>query len=176
MFDYYTVHRPAMNIVCQLVYSSAIRPAEILKIQLKHINLEHHFILIPGENAKNHKARRAALTPWLVEALEPVVQACGNGDFYLFGFNEELAPGVRAVSKSYFQKSWERMRTATGLPREMQLYSLRDTGITDLLHAGVDPLTVQHHVDHSSLAIQGIYTDHFDPGVNDKIYNMAPAF
>ena len=68
------------------------------------------------------------------------------------------------------------MRRATGLPKEMQLYSLRDTRLTDLLHAGVDPLTVQHHADHCSLDIQAIYTRHHAPGVVDKIYNNAPAF
>ena len=194
--EYYARVRPAMNIVCQLVYSSAIRPAEILKIQLKHIDLERHCIVIPGENAKNHKTRYATLTPSLVEMLQGVMErfsypgtSChpskegrggsrpkDRGELYLFGFNEELAPGERAVNKSYFQKSWERMRKATGLPKEMQLYSLRDTGITDLLHAGVDPLTVRHHVDHSSLAIQDIYTDHYDEGVNEKIYNSGVRF
>ena len=54
--------------------------------------------------------------------------------------------------------------------------SLRDTGITYLLHSGVDPLTVQHHVDHSSLAIQSIYINHFDTGVNDKVFNSGVEF
>lgn len=174
--DYYARVRPAMNIVCQLVYSSAIRPAEILKIQLKHIDIERHCIVIPGENAKNHKTRYATLTPELVAMLREVLRQKYSRDFYLFGFNEELSPDVRAVNKSYFQKSWERMRNATGLPKEMQLYSLRDTGITDLLHAGIDPLTVRHHVDHSSQAIQDIYTDHFDEGVNERIYNSGVRF
>jgi len=175
--EWYAATRPAMNIVCQLVYSSAIRPAEILKIQLKHIHLDQHYIEIPGANAKNHKARMASLTPSLVTMLEPVVKRWNQKpDYFLIGFNEDLAPDVRAVNKSYFQKSWERMRNATGLPKEMQLYSLRDTGLTDLLHAGVDPLTVQHHADHSSLDIQAIYTRHHDPHVVDKIYNNAPAF
>ena len=174
--EYYAGTRPAMNIVCQLVYSSAIRPAEILKIQLRHIYLDRHYIVIPGENAKNHKERYATLTPSLVGLLAPVVAKYNNPDFYLFGKNENLDPDKEPVGKSYFQKSWERMRRATGLPKEMQLYSLRDTGLTDLLHAGVDQLTVQHHADHSSLAIQHIYTDHYDPGLNERIYNNAPAF
>ena len=119
----------------------------------------------------------ASLTPSLVRLLDPVVKRWSQKpDYFLIGFNEDLAPDVRAVNKSYFQKSWERMRNATGLPKEMQLYSLRDTGLTDLLHAGVDPLTVQHHADHSSLDIQAIYTRHHYPGVVDKIYNNAPAF
>jgi site-specific recombinase XerD len=168
--------RPAMIIVCQLVYSSAIRPAEIMKIQLKHIHLDRHYIVIPSENAKNHKERYASITPSLDGLLTPVMAKYKNLDLYLFGKNENLDPDVSPVAKQYFQKSWERMRKATGLPKEMQLYSLRDTGLTDLIHAGVDQLTVQHHADHSSLAIQNIYTDHFDPGLTDKIFNNAPAF
>lgn len=175
--EYYDAVCPAMNIVCQLVYSSAIRPAEILKIQLKHIDLARHYILIPGENAKNHKERLAALTPELVDTLAAVMRRHPNGgDLFLIGKNERLQPDTEAMGKSHFQKSWDRMRRVTGLPKEMQLYSLRDTGLTDLLHAGVDPLTVQHHADHSSLDIQAIYTRHHDPHVVDKIYNNAPAF
>ena len=173
---YYAKVRPSMNIVCQLVYSSAIRPAEILRVQLKHVNLEEHYIVIPAENAKNHHERYATLTPELVRLLTPVKREYSNGELFLFGKNEDLLPDRDPVNKSYFQKSWERMRRATGLPKEMQLYSLRDTGITDLLHAGMDPLTVQHHADHSSLAIQKIYTDHFDAGLNEKIYNSSVEF
>lgn len=173
---HYARVRPAMNIVCQLVYSSAIRPAEILRIQLKHIHLDRRYIFIPGENAKNHRDRFATLTPSLVAMLKPVTERFGDPELYLVGKNENLDPDTQPVNKSYFQKSWERMRRATGLPKEMQLYSLRDTGLTDLLHAGVDPLSVQHHADHSSLAMQQIYTDHYDPGLVEKIYSNAPEF
>lgn len=173
---HYARVRPAMNIVCQLVYSSAIRPAEILRIQLKHIHLDRRYIFIPGENAKNHRDRFATLTPSLVAMLKPVTERFGDPELYLVGKNENLDPDTQPVNKSYFQKSWERMRRATGLPKEMQLYSLRDTGLTDLLHAGVDPLSVQHHADHSSLAMQQIYTDHYDPGLVEKIYSHAPEF
>lgn len=173
---HYAAKRPAMNIVCQLVYSSAIRPAEILQIKLKHIHLDQHYIVIPADNAKNHKERCATLTPSLDGLLSPILAKYKNLDLYLFGRNENLDPDTVPVTKSYFQKSWERMRKATGLPKEMQLYSLRDTGLTDLLHAGVDQLSVQHHADHSSLSIQNIYTDHFDPGLNDRIYHNAPVF
>ena len=176
VLDYYGTHRPAMILVCQLVYSSAIRPAEISKIQLKHIHLDRHYIVIPSDNAKNGKERFATTTPSIDGLLQQLLSKYRNLDLYLFGKNEFLDPDLVPVNKQYFQKSWERMRNATGLPKEMQLYSLRDTGLTDLLHAGVDQLTVQHHADHSSLAIQNIYTDHFDSGLNKKIRDLAPRF
>lgn len=173
---YYAETRPAMLIVCQLVYSSAIRPAEILRIRLGDIHLKEHYIRIPAENAKNHHERYASLTPQLVELLRPVLEQRRDGSLYLIGKNAELSPDREPIGKSYFQKSWERMRRATGLPKEMQLYSLRDTGITDLLHAGVDPLTVQHHADHSSLEMQAIYTNHRDANLGAIIYEKGPSF
>jgi site-specific recombinase XerD len=68
------------------------------------------------------------------------------------------------------------MRTKLKLPQEMQLYSLRDTGMIDLLHAGVDELSVQHHFDHSDLSIQAIYTNHYDTNLNERIFTNAPKF
>ena len=174
--DYFRREKPQMLLVCLLVYSSAIRPKEISLIQLKHVRLADRCILIEGENAKNHKARCATLTREAIDMLVPLLQRYTDSSLYLFGAGREMLPGVRRALPTYFTKCWVRMRDDLRLPDSMQLYSLRDTGLSDLLHAGVDQLTVQHHADHSSLAIQNIYTDHFDPGLNERIFTMAPEF
>ena len=173
---YFLKEKPQMLLVSMLVYSSAIRPKEISNIQLKHINLDKHYILIEETNAKNHKARCATITKEISRMISPMVERYPNSDFYLFGTGKQMMPGERPARNNYFAKCWNRMRDELGLPMEMQLYSLRDTGLTDLLHAGVDQLSVQHHADHSSLAIQSIYTDHFDSGLNEKIFQLAPSF
>lgn len=168
-------HSPPFLLVCQLVYSSAMRPKEFANIQVKHVDLKRHCVVVPGENAKNGKERCATLTPGLVELLAPVVEGV-PGEWFLFGAVEGMGPDEKRVSLARFRKRWDRLREELALPKGMQLYSLRDTGITDLLHAGVDQLTVQHHVDHSSLAMQAIYTDHFDENLNEVIYTKAPKF
>ena len=101
---------------------------------------------------------------------------CYPGRFYLFGMNKDLLPSDKRCALSAFRKKWDKMRTFLDLPQEMQLYSLRDTGMIDLLHAGVDELSVQHHFDHSDLSIQAIYTNHFDPNLNETIFRNAPQF
>ena len=174
--DYFCIKKPPMLIVCQLVYSSAMRPLEIRKIQIKHIDIARRCIVVPDSNAKNGKSRCATLTRQTIELLIPILAANLPADDYLFGKGIDMAPGPEPSTRNYFRKCWDRMRDRCGLPDEMQLYSLRDSGLTDLLHAGVDQLTVQHHADHSSIAIQNIYTDHFDPGVNEKIFEKAPSF
>lgn len=174
--EYFEREKPQMLLVCLLVYSSAIRPKEISNIQLKHIDLERHYILIEAENAKNGKARCATITGEIVDYLRPLLSRYGDKSFYLFGTGKQMMPSIGQARRNYFTKCWDKMRRELMLPEEMQLYSLRDTGLVDLLHAGVDQLTVQHHADHSSLAIQNIYTDHFDSGLNEKIYKNAPSF
>ena len=120
--------------------------------------------------------RSATLTRDLIDALVPVLARPMPGVWYLFGSNQRIEPSAKRVALSNFRKKWDKVREVLKLPQEMQLYSLRDTGISDYLHAGIDQLTVQHHADHSSLAIQQIYTDHYDPNLNQVIYEKAPDF
>ena len=174
--DYFRTEKPQMLLVAMLVYSSAIRPKEIANIQLKHINLTKHYILIEETNAKNHKARCATITKEITRMLVHLMKRYTDTSYYLFGTGQQMDPAPRPARNNYFAKNWNKMRLELGLPMEMQLYSLRDTGLTDLLHAGVDQLTVQHHADHSSISIQNIYTDHYDPGLNERIYSNAPSF
>ena len=174
--DYFRTEKPQMLLVAMLVYSSAIRPKEIANIQLKHINLTKHYILIEETNAKNHKARCATITKEITRMLVPLMKRYTDTSYYLFGTGQQMDPAPHPARNNYFAKNWNKMRLELGLPMEMQLYSLRDTGLTDLLHAGVDQLTVQHHADHSSISIQNIYTDHYDPGLNERIYSNAPSF
>lgn len=176
MADFLERECPQMLTVCLLVYSSAMRPKEIANIQLRDIDIRRRCIVVRDTIAKNGKTRCASLTPRLVARLEPIMSLALPGDYYLFGSNRQIAPAAKRVALSNFRKKWDRLREDLQMPQEMQLYSLRDTGLVDLLHAGVDQLTVQHHADHSSLAIQNIYTDHYDPGLNERIYNNAPAF
>lgn len=176
ILDYFSRECPQMLLLCRLVYSSAVRPLEASKIHIGDIDLKRRYIRIPDEVAKNHKERFATLTKEEIEQLQQLLERRPPSTWFLFGPGKQIMPGEKQVSHSYFRKKWDRMKRDIGLPEEMQLYSLRDTGLTDLLHAGVDPLTVQHHADHSSLAMQNIYTDHFDPGLNEKIYNNAPKF
>ena len=143
---------------------------------MRDINLEDHYIRVPAENSKNKKERVATITGPIIEYIESLMKTYRDGDMFLFGATEGSLPGKTRMSMARMRKKWMDVRSELGLPTEMQLYSFRDTGLVDLLHAGVDPLTVQHHADHSSLDVQRIYTDHYDPGLVKRIFENAPDF
>ena len=174
--DFLSSYSPQFLIVCKLIYYSAMRPKEIANIQIRDIDIKNRCIHVHEDIAKNGKSRCATLTEDLILSLIPVLQSPLPGNWYLFGSNQQITPAFKRVALSNFRKKWDKVREILRLPQSMQLYSLRDSGITDFLHAGIDPLTVQHHADHSSLAVQNIYTDHYDPNLNATIYEKAPSF
>lgn len=173
--DYLQENNPHFLLVCQLVYNSAMRPKEIANIRIEDISIDKRHIVVREDNAKNGKARCATITAEAIEYLQKFMTLPGN--YYLFGMNDSnMLPAEKRCALSRFRKLWDDMRKVLKLPKEMQLYSLRDTGMVDLLHAGVDELSVQHHFDHSDLSIQARYTNHYDPNLNETIFQNAPKF
>ncbi len=177
VYDYLKENNRQMLVVCKLIYNSAIRPNEAHNIMIRDINLEKRHIVITKESAKNHKERYATLTQDLIDDISKVISG-KPADWYLFGGGRSklMLPSKKQVCGSKFRKIWSDVRVALKLPEEMQLYSYRDTGMVDLFHAGVDELSIQQHFDHSSLAMEAIYTKHFDPKLNERIYQNAPEF
>ena len=84
--------------------------------------------------------------------------------------------GKVPMSSHTYGNVWENMRKAIGLPQEMQLYSLRDTGINGMLKAGIDPLSVMQAADHSDLSMTTRYANHADPELFRKLNEKAPSF
>lgn len=51
----------------------------------------------------------------------------------------------------------------------MQLYSLKDSGITELLESGLDALTVMKAADHHDLTTTTKYASHRDNNMISKV-------
>lgn len=76
-------------------------------------------------------------------------------DQYLF--SEGYRPGKRLLTTRDTGRTWSNMRKALGLPDCYQFYSLKDTGITEMLEAGVPAKMVQELADHHSLEMTQKY-------------------
>ena len=167
-------NNPAFGMVMRLVFASLIRPKEICCLQVKHLYLNEHYIHIPSSIAKNHHDRFAAISPEVEDYFGSLKLSRYKPDAYLFGLN--YTPGMKPIGEARFRKDWDKMRKALKLPKEMQLYSLRDTGINNLLKSGVDPLTVMQHADHHDLSMTTRYANHADPQLVDRIRKSGLKF
>lgn len=163
-------------LVCMLVYHSLIRPKEIRNLKIGDIDLNQHCIKVSGEIAKNHNTRFAAISPQIEKLIDDLKIMKCNKNWYIFSDRETMAPGTVKLYDAKFTKEFAKLRKEIRLDPKMQLYSLRDTGIFEMLKNGVDDLSVMQHADHSSLDITTIYANHYDPKLNERIREKAPDF
>ena len=172
--EYFEKTNPQYLIICELVHTSLIRPVEISRLQAYMVNINDSCIVLPASITKNHKERRARLSDELKAMLGKHIMGAKPDD-YLFADRCWLCGKVPMTSNSY-GKVWDSMRSKIGLPQEMQLYSLRDTGITGMLKAGIDPLSVMQAADHSDLSMTTRYANHADPDLFRELNEKAPSF
>ena len=174
MREYLMEQNQGLMLVSWLVYYSLIRPSEVRKLKVSDVSLKNHCIAVRGDNAKNHHTRYATIPAEVERFLVENNYLNQNMNFYLIG--NDYKPSEQMASHTHFGKDWIKMRHAIGMPEVMQLYSLRDTGITEMLRAGIPDLTVMQHADHSDLSITSIYAKHADPNLIDTIRNSVPVF
>ena len=172
IIDYLTINDKQFLIVLKLVYSALIRPKEISYLLVGDVDFKNKTVCVNGSVAKNHNTRYIALTDDILNDLK-YIKGCKKD---MFLFSQTMMPGYVQAHNSKYRKLWDKLRLELKLEQTMQLYSLRDSGITDMLKSGIDPLTVKQHADHHSLEMTTLYSKHADPNLVKIIREKAPAF
>ncbi|MCR5352397.1 MAG: site-specific integrase [Bacteroidales bacterium] len=161
--------------VCLLCYACFIRPKEIALLRCRDIDLHAQTVHVRGEIAKNDNDSYRTIPDAVLPALRRL--DLSHPDWALFGKNygvgDDFRPGPDPADQRKFAGYWAyQIRPALGFPEELQLYSLKDTGITNMATAGVAINLVQQQADHSNVAITSIYLGK-KPEANAKIRGAA---
>lgn len=172
--EYYQKHNPAFLVVVELVFNSFIRPKEISRIQIRNIDLQQQVIHLYPDQTKTHAYRAAILSPELVEILTCELANNYPPDYYLV--SDGYRPGKRRMTTRAYGKCWRKMRLQLALPNELQLYSLRDTGIMELLDTELSPREVSEVIGHRDLKSINNYLHHHSLTMIDKMQRNTPKF
>ena len=129
---------------------------------------------MPGDKTKNHKNRICRISPNILPIFKQYIKDAEPDDYLIADGSWRC--GKKPMNSHTFSSAWDRMRTDLGLPSEMQLYSLRDTGINSMLRAGLDPLSVMQAADHHDLSMTTRYANHADPELFKRLNELAPGF
>lgn len=161
-------------IACMLVFHALIRPKEITMLKPKSFNLKKQIIVIPGSVAKNGKERIATIPDSFMPYLASWNFNDAANDQYIFG--RDFKAGAEPVNARRLSKKWDNLRNQLKFPPKYKLYSLRDSGIIQLLNDGVSPEEVMKQADHSSLDITTIYAKHVNPEGSIQIKEKGSKF
>lgn len=153
--DYCMQNNKHYLLVCYLLYYCMIRPKEMSMLTVGNIHLHDGVIHVPGNVSKNRKGANVTLPKKVILLMLDLHIFDYPSSYYLF--SQDFAPGKTFRKCKPMSDYWDYyIRRDLHWGKELKLYSLKDTGITNLLHK-VDVLTVRDQARHSDISITNVY-------------------
>jgi integrase len=166
---------PHFLLACKILYFCMVRPKEMSYLKIQHINLKNGTIFIPGDTSKNHKDGLVTMPKDLISLISELRVLDANPEWYLF--SDQCKPGKKWHDEKQFRDYWNlHVRADLKLPATIKFYSLKDTGITDMIRKYNDPIIARDQARHSDLSITNIYTPSDMMRANDRIKNDTGKF
>ena len=142
-----------------ILYYTFLRPREMSLLKIEDINIKKQLILVHGDNAKNHVDAAVTLPKKILLLMVELGVFNSPGSYYLF--SNDFKPGAEYRSEKCFRDYWlHHVRRDLKFPERYKFYSLKDTGITNMLRQHVDTVSVRDQARHSSIDITNIYVPH----------------
>jgi len=155
--EYLQHHNRHFLLACYLTHYMCIRPKELSRMRVGDINIGACTITLMGDQTKNHDSVTITMPQKVARLMIDLDIFSVHGRCYLF--SDGFRPGEKQHSEKHFRDYWTKhLRKDLGFSTKYVYYSLKDTGITNMLRNGVDPISVRDQARHSSLAITNTYT------------------
>lgn len=148
-------------LACMMEYYTYIRPNELYRVKVRFINLSEQTVTIPADISKNRKTAKVTLPTVVVDLMRELKVDRHRGDDYLFGKGMKCGPKIG--NERQFGRFWDRHVACDGgiypelKQRKVVFYSLKNSGITDMLARGVPSAVVRDQARHQDLSTTEIY-------------------
>ena len=132
-------------------YAAGLRVSEVCQLRIADLLSDRHQIHVV--QGKGRKDRYTLLSPRLLDELRGYWRVYRPKDWL---FPSKVYPD-RHITEDAVQRAFTEAAARAGLPDRGGIHSLRHSFATHLLEAGVDPLTLQRLLGHSSLRTTTTY-------------------
>jgi integrase/recombinase XerC len=154
--------------IMELFYSSGLRLAELVGLNLEHLHLKDRTVRVLGKGRKERvvpvgRYAAEAVARWLKE--RPALATAGEVALFVSKRGNRI--GVRVVQK--LVETWARRQ---GLGRHVHPHMFRHSFASHLLESSQDLRAVQELLGHANMSTTQIYT-HLDFQHLAKIYDAA---
>lgn len=143
-------------VLCMGTYFCFLRRTEMTKLKVSAVFLNEGYIFIDANISKNGKSESVTIPNAYLPLLAKHLEKANNNDFLFSGNN--FKTGRTQLKPKKISDTWDIFRKEKNIPTIYQFYSLKDTGITDLLNSGVPAIKVRDQARHYDLKITEGYT------------------
>ena len=140
---------------CMLTYFCLIRRTELTKLKVSDVRLSENRIILDGSITKNRKTDSVTIPDVFLPILAQHLVTANNSD-YLFG--EDFKPSKKQLNPKKISDTWTKYRKKYKFDSKFQFYSLKDTGIMDLLNSGIPSIKVRDQARHYDIKQTEAYT------------------
>lgn len=140
---------------CMLTYFCLIRRTELTKLKVSDVRLSESRIILDGSITKNRKTDSVTIPDVFLPILAQHLATANNSD-YLFG--KDFKPGKIQLNPKKISDTWIKYRKKYKFDSKFQFYSLKDTGIMDLLNSGIPSIKVRDQARHYDIKQTEAYT------------------
>lgn len=160
--------QPELYRFTRFVYFAFLRPAELLQIRLKHVDLQNRKIIVHSSISKNKKQQSVTLAKPLYELLKGMELEGLNENYYLFG--RGLRPGPTSLHRNRVSDRHREVLRLCGITDSMvTLYSWKHTGVVRAFQAGLNIKLLQELLRHHSLEMTDIYLKSLGLTINKEV-------
>lgn len=174
IFAYFKQNNINYLVFCMTCYYCLVRRTELSKVKVGDLDLKNGTLFISAEDAKNNKSAHVTVPDILGSMLAEHIKKAKVTD-YLFS-NENYAPGPVRFLPNKSTSTWSSMRRKLGLDSRIKWYSLKDSGITDLITAGVPLIAVRDQARHHSIKQTDEYTPRSFKKANAEVQHSGVDF
>lgn len=141
-------------LACMFEYYEMIRPTELVQLRIKDVSLKDLTLFVPSAISKNRKDGLIALNEHVAKLLVELNVLNAPGSFFIFG--RDFMPSDERASSAIFRLRFSDLRDVLHFPLTYQFYSLKDTGIRDLINS-CGAVTAKEQARHSSIEVTNRY-------------------
>ncbi|MEM7510360.1 MAG: site-specific integrase [Bacteroidota bacterium] len=154
---YLRMFQPDVHTFVMLIYYGFIRPVEILRLRVLHVDMKNRVIIIHSKISKNKRQQAVFITGSLYPILKDYLdrhQPKHTDFLFSKGFKPGLTNWHRNRFSVYHSDLLKRFGFYDGL---VSGYSWKHTGVCDAYRAGVDIRAIQEQCRHHSLEMTEQY-------------------
>ena len=173
-FDYLNEKNKHYLLACYILHYCFIRPKELSLLRLSNFSLKRQTVFVPDTVSKNRKDGTITLPAKVIRLMLDLDVFSYPSDYFLF--SDKFLPGTNRRDPKIYRDYWTHfVRKDLKFGEKYKFYSLKDTGITNMLRK-YDALTVRDQARHSSILMTDTYTPHDIQEANNLIKNYEGAF
>lgn len=156
LHDYLFEKNKNYLLACYILHYCFVRRKEMSFLKISYFDLHKQTLFIPGDISKNRESATVTLPEKVIHLMLELKIFNYPGHYYLF--SDDFKPGSKHKHEKQFTDFWAYyIRKDLKFPNSYQFYSLKDTGITDMLQR-YDVLTVRDQARHSDIKMTNKYT------------------